>query len=89
MDNRGSTVLDYSMRVHRSLMKRDLIAGVSRLSLALIISVTYIGVVEFRLIWFLAVGPVLFFIIKAMTKKDEYLVEIVLSSLLTPDNLYP
>lgn len=84
-----SSIYDHSVRVHRSLMKRDLIAGVSRVALALIIGITYLGVVEFRWLWWLPVGPILYFIVKSLTAKDEYLVEIILNLLMTPDTLYP
>lgn len=88
------SVIDFSCPLHRSLIKRDLILGVSRSSLILVIVFLYFGVFEIgkstivRLI-FLFAGILLFYIIRKLTKTDEYLVEIVIHSLLSPDRLEP
>jgi len=87
MDN--EKISDYSWKVHRSLLRRDLVAGVSRLTFAIIISLTVYMVFGVRQYWFVAVSIVIYLVVRALTKSDEYLVEIILDALLLPDDLYP
>lgn len=87
MDN--ERISDYSWKVHRSLLRRDLVAGVSRLTFAIIISLTVYMVFGVRQYWFVAVSGVIYLVVRALTKSDEYLVEIILDALLLPDDLYP
>jgi type IV secretory pathway VirB3-like protein len=82
-------VTDYSWKVHRSLLRRDLVAGVSRMTFAIIIALTVYMVFGVRQYWFVAVAVVLYLVVRALTKSDEYLVEIILDALLLPDDLYP
>ena len=87
MDN--EKVTDYSWKVHRSLLRRDLVAGVSRITFAIIIALTVYMVFGVRQYWFAAVAAVIYLVVRALTKSDEYLVEIILDALLLPDDLYP
>ena len=87
MDN--EKVTDYSWKVHRSLLRRDLVAGVSRITFAIIIALTVYMVLGVRQYWFVAVTVVIYLVVRALTKSDEYLVEIILDALLLPDDLYP
>ena len=50
MDN--EKVTDYSWKVHRSLLRRDLVAGVSRITFAIIIALTVYMVFGVRQYWF-------------------------------------
>ena len=85
----GEKISDYSWKVHRSLLRRDLVAGVSRITFAIIISLTVYMVFGVRQYWFVAVSTVIYLVVRALTKSDEYLVEIILDALLLPDDLYP
>ncbi len=85
----NSKVSDYSWKVHRSLLRRDLVAGVSRLAFAIIIVATVYMVFGVRQYWFVVVSAVIYLVVRALTKSDEYLVEIILDALLLPDDLYP
>lgn len=82
-------ITDYSWKVHRSLLRRDLVAGVSRTTFAIIIALTVYMVFGVRQYWFAAVAVILYLIVRALTKSDEYLVEIILDALMLPDDLYP
>jgi type IV secretory pathway VirB3-like protein len=42
-----------------------------------------------RQYWFAAAAVLLYLVVRALTKSDEYLVEIILDSLMLPDDLYP
>ena len=49
-------VTDYPWKVHRSLLRRDLVAGVSRITFAIIIALTVYMVFGVRQYWFAAVA---------------------------------
>ena len=66
MDN--EKVTDYSWKVHRSLLRRDLVAGVSRMTLAIIIALTVYMVFGVRQYWFVAVAVVIYLVLRALTK---------------------
>lgn len=87
MDN--EKISDYSWKVHRSLLRRDLVAGVSRLTFAIIIALTVYMVFGVRQYWFIGVAAIIYLVVRALTKSDEYLVEIILDVLLLLDDLYP
>ncbi len=59
------------------------------MTFALIVALTVYMVLGVRQYWFAAVTVVLYLVLRALTKSDEYLVEILLDSLLLPDDLYP
>jgi type IV secretory pathway VirB3-like protein len=82
-------ISDYSWKVHRSLLRRDLVAGVSRLTFAIIIALTVYMVFGVRQYWFIGVAAIIYLVVRALTKSDEYLVEIILDVLLLLDDLYP
>lgn len=59
------------------------------MTLAIIIALTVYMVFGVRQYWFVAVAVVLYLVVRALTKSDEYLVEIILDALMLPDDLYP
>ena len=79
---------DYAIPVHRSLLKRDLILGVST-TLVILFCATVIVVLGFNFYWFLIVTGIALSVVRLMTKKDEYYVEILLNTVNEPDELYP
>lgn len=80
---------DYSYKVHRSIIKRQLIAGIPMLPFILIIGITMIILMDskMKLVGIIPIAIILLYLIKEITKKDEYLVEIFLQSLIQPDIL--
>lgn len=80
---------DYAIPVHRSLLKRDLILGVSKTTLVILFCATVIVVLGFNFYWFLIVTGIALSVVRLMTKKDEYYVEILLNTVNEPDELYP
>ena len=80
---------DYSYKVHRSIRKRQLIAGIPMLPFILIIGITMIILMDskMKLVGIIPIAIILLYLIKEITKKDEYLVEIFLQSLIQPDIL--
>lgn len=80
---------DYSVMVYRSIMKRELYLGIPLIPLVLLGFFTIIMVFNLQQIGFLAVTVILWVILKILTDKDEYLLDIILSSLFQPDILEP
>lgn len=80
---------DYAIPVHRSLLKRDLILGVSKTAIVILLAATIIMVMGLGQFWFLAVAVGGLIALRFLTKKDEYLVEILLNTIQEPDDLYP
>ena len=82
----AKNIRDYKYPVHRSIMKRQLVMGVPLIPLVIIVLLTIIIVMDFKL-WIIPINGLLLYIMKEITKKDEYLLEIFLNSLLEPDHL--
>lgn len=79
---------DYTSPVYKSIMKRRLTLGVPLVPLFIIIIVTVCTFIAFESLIMIPVAVLAILILRAITKKDEYALEIFLSSLLQPDELY-
>lgn len=79
---------DYSMPVYKSLMRRKLTLGIPLVPLLIIALVTVIFFIAFESLIMVPIAVIAVLILRAITKKDEYAIEIFLSSLLQPDELY-
>jgi type IV secretory pathway TrbD component len=84
---KADKITNYSYPVHRSIMKRQLIMGIPLIPLVITVLLTIIIVLDFKLWIILPFSGLLLYIMKEITKKDEYLLEIFLNSLLEPDHL--
>lgn len=78
---------DYSYSVYRSLMKRKLVMGVPLVPLLVVIFLTAIFFIALESLVIVPFSILMIIIMKMITKNDEYLLEIFLSSLLQPDSL--
>jgi len=76
-----------SFPIYRSLMGRDLYAGIALIPLILLLYVTVLFVLAFSMPYFLIVTIFLWLVLKIFTDKDEFLVDIAFSSLFQPDYL--
>lgn len=83
------SIIDFSVPVHRSLHQRDLIAGVPHLALLALVIFAIITVYMAQLYWFLPVVVVLYVAMRLMTKRDPFLLDIVLQSITQDDYLIP
>jgi type IV secretory pathway VirB3-like protein len=82
-------IRNYESPTYRSLMKRELVGGVSQTVFIVLMLSTFFFVFYLTWYWFLAVIAALFIIARLLTKKDEFLLDIILSSLTQPDDLEP
>jgi len=80
-------IYDYAIPVRRSIIHRDLWLGVPFIPLMVLGFTTILMVFTFGQIAFLVVTVIAWFVLKHITKQDEWLLDIVITSLLQPDEL--
>jgi len=84
-DNKTKQAHDFSIPVHRSIIKRDLWLGIPFIPLLSLVFISIIIILGLEQYAFLAISVIVWFILKKITKSDEWLLDIILSSLLQPD----
>jgi type IV secretory pathway VirB3-like protein len=80
-------IFDFAIPVRRSVIHRDLMLGIPFIPFILLAFITLFMVFSFQQYAFLVISAVSWFILREITKNDEWLLDIVLSSLLQPDDL--
>jgi type IV secretory pathway VirB3-like protein len=79
----------YSKKVHRSLLQRDLIFGVPTLGLVLLVVLFMLTVYLFRMYFMIAVIAVLYAVMRHLTSKDPWMIDIVLDNIQQKDVFLP
>lgn len=79
---------DYSYPVYKSLMKRKLTLGIPLIPLLIIAVITLVTFIALESLVMVPIAIIAVLILRSITKKDEYAIEIFFSSLLQPDELY-
>jgi len=79
----------YKKPVHRSLLQREMIGGIPQVGMLLLFMLSVIFLYGFR--FYLAIIPIvlLYFVMRFMTKKDQWLIDIVLNNITQKDILIP
>jgi type IV secretory pathway VirB3-like protein len=80
-------IIDFSIPVRRSVIHRDLMLGIPFIPFVLLSFITIFMVFSFQQYVFLVITAASGFILRQITKSDEWLLDVVLSSLLQPDEL--
>jgi len=78
---------DYAIPVRRSIIHRDLWLGIPFIPLLTLGFVTILMVFTFGQFAFLVITVISWFVLKQITRHDEWLLDIVMTSLLQPDEL--
>ncbi len=75
--------------VHRSLLQREMIASIPQLALLLLLCLGLIFVYGFQL--YLAIVPVvlLYFVMRHLSKKDNWMIDIALANIMQKDKYLP
>lgn len=81
------TETDYSSPVYKSIMKRRLTLGIPLLPLFIIILITVVCFIALESLIMIPFAILAILILRTITKKDEYALEIFLESLMQPDEL--
>jgi len=80
-------IIDFAIPVRRSVIHRDLMLGIPFIPFVLLAFITIFMVFSFQQYVFLVITAASWFVLRQITKNDEWLLDIVLSSLLQPDEL--
>jgi type IV secretory pathway VirB3-like protein len=80
---------DYSRKVHRSLLQRELVAGVPQIGLFIVFLFGLIFVYGFEMYFMLVPIIALYIIMRVLTKKDPWLIDIVIDSVFQKDVYLP
>jgi type IV secretory pathway TrbD component len=79
----------YARPVHRSLLERTLMAGIPQAGVFILFLLAVVFVYGMRLYFMLAVIVILYFVMRALTKKDPWLIDIVLENISQKDVFIP
>ena len=80
-------IIDFAIPVRRSVIHRELMLGIPFIPFVLLAFITLFLVFSFQQYAFLVITAASWFMLRQITKTDEWLLDIVLSSLLQPDDL--
>ena len=83
------SVRDYSQTVHRSLLQRDLVLGIPAMGMMILLLLGVFTVYVLKQYYFAAIIIVLYFVMKILTKKDPYLIDILIEHINQKDFLVP
>jgi type IV secretory pathway TrbD component len=79
----------FTRPVRRSLLQRDLLGGVPAIGLLLLFMLGVIFIYGLRLYFTIVPIAVLYLLMRALTKKDQWLIDIVLENISQKDVLLP
>lgn len=83
------TVLDFAMPVHKSLQTRSLMAGIPMIAVMFLYVLAILTTYMMQLPFFWIVIGILYIAARILTKKDQYLIDIVIFSLQEHDEYNP
>jgi type IV secretory pathway TrbD component len=80
---------EHKKPVHRSLLQREMIGGIPQVGMLLIFMLGLIFIYGFQI--YLAVIPIvlIYFLLRFATKKDQWLIDIILDNIKHKDILIP
>jgi len=79
----------FGRKVRRSLLNRDLMAGIPVIGLVMLIMLLVIFIYVLRMVFMVAFVAVLYLIMRYLTSKDPWFIDIVLNSLQEKDVFLP
>jgi type IV secretory pathway VirB3-like protein len=80
---------EFAMPVRRSLLQREMFCGVPQVGLLFLFCMGVIFVYGLRLYFMLAAIVILFLIMRALSERDPWLIDIVLESIQQKDIFLP
>lgn len=83
------SVRDYSVPVHRSLMQRELILGIPALGMLALLLVAVFTMYILQQYYFGIFIAILYVVMRILTKKDPYLIDILIEHVNQKDFLVP
>jgi type IV secretory pathway VirB3-like protein len=80
---------DYARTVRRSLLPRDMLGGIPTAGLVLLMIMAIVFLYVFRWFWMIVPIVLLYFVMRHMTKLDEWFVDIILENIQEKDVYIP
>jgi type IV secretory pathway VirB3-like protein len=80
---------NYSKKVHRSLLQRDLMFGVPTIGLVLVVVLFMMTVYLLKMYFMLAFIAVLYAVMRHLTSKDPWMVDMILDNIQQKDTFIP
>lgn len=80
---------DYRVAARRSLLQRSLMGGVPQAGLFIIFFLGIIFLYGLELYFMIVPIVILYLVMRALTKRDQWLIEIVLDNIMQKDKLIP
>jgi type IV secretory pathway VirB3-like protein len=80
---------NYSKKVRRSLLQRDLMFGVPAIGLILVVISLVIFVYLFRMYFLIPFVAILYVVMRHLTSKDPWMVDIILDNIQQKDVFIP
>lgn len=84
VDTRG-----FARRVRRSLLQRDLMAGVPQTGLFLLFLMAVVFLYGLRLYFMIIPIVILYLVMRVLTKRDPWLIDIVMDNIMQKDRFLP
>jgi type IV secretory pathway VirB3-like protein len=79
----------YRLPVRRSLLQRELLFGVPQAGLLILFMLAAVFLYGLEMYFMAAPVVVLYFVMRILTKKDQWLIDIVLDNIMQKDRLIP
>ena len=80
---------EFKQTVHRSLLQRDLVAGIPQVGFLILLCLGLLFVYGFELYYSIIPIVMLYFIMRHLTKLDNWLIDIVLNNIMQKDKFIP
>jgi type IV secretory pathway VirB3-like protein len=80
---------NYKQPIHRSLLQREMMGGVPQAGLFIIFSLGLIFIYGLELYYSAIPIAVLYFIMRHLTKQDQWFIDIVLNNIMQKDKYIP
>jgi len=80
---------DFKQPVHRSLLQREMIGGVPQAGLFILFMLGLILVYGLEMYFALVPIVLLYFVMRHLTKQDQWFIDIVLDNIMQKDKLIP
>lgn len=80
---------NYRLPVRRSLIQREMLGGIPQAGLFIIFMLAVVFIYGLELYFMIVPIIILYFITRALTKRDAWLIDIVLDNIMQKDKLLP
>jgi type IV secretory pathway VirB3-like protein len=79
----------HSRPVRRSLLQRDLIGGIPQAGMLIVFMLAAVFVIGLEMYFMIVPAAVLYLVLRALTKKDQWMIDIVIESISQKDAYIP